>query len=172
MTAHDPVNILLVDNRPENLLTYEAMLRELGENLITAGSAREALEKLLHIEIAVILIDVRMPDVDGFELAAMIHEHPRFANTATIFISAYYLEDCDRLRGYKAGAVDYITIPVIPELLRAKVKVFAELYRKTRQLEQFNAELEQRAAERSAELATSRQQLQFVAARPGAPRPV
>jgi PAS domain S-box-containing protein len=163
MRAHDPVNILLVDNRPENLLAYKTMLSELGENLITAGSAREALEKLLHGEVAVVLVDVRMPDVGGFELAATIREHPRFENTAIIFISACYLEDCDRLQGYEAGAVDYITIPVVPELLRAKVKVFAELHRKTRQLEQLNAELEQRAAERTAELAASRQQLQLVA---------
>src|SRR5262245_65498068 len=93
-----------------------------------------------------------MPDLDGFQLAAMIREHPRFQRTAIIFISAIHLTDVDRLRGYEMGAVDYVPVPVIPEVLRAKVKVFAELYRKTRQLEQLNADLERRVAERTAEL--------------------
>ena len=88
------------------------------------------------------LVDVCMPDLDGFQLAAMIREHPRFQKTAMIFISAIHLTDMDRLRGYEMGAVDYVPVPVIPEVLRAKVKVFAELYRKTRQLERMNAELE------------------------------
>ena len=90
-----------------------------------------------------------MPDLDGFELAAMIREHPRFQKTAIIFVSAIQLTDLDLLRGYELGAVDYVPVPVVPELLRAKVRVFAELYRKTRQLEQLNAELERRVAERT-----------------------
>ena len=93
-----------------------------------------------------------MPDIDGFELAAMIRDHPRFEKTAIIFISAILLTDVDRLRGYEMGAVDYVPVPVIPEVLRAKVKVFTELFRKTRQLEQLNRELEARVAERTAEL--------------------
>ena len=101
------------------------------------------------------LVDVCMPELDGFELAAMIREHPRFQKTAIIFISAIHLTDVDRLRGYEMGAVDYVPVPVVPEVLRAKVKVFAELYRKTRQLEQLNAELERRVAERTAELEAS-----------------
>ena len=96
-----------------------------------------------------------MPDLDGFELAAMIREHPRFQKTAIIFISAIHLTDIDRLRGYEMGAVDYVPVPVVPEVLRAKVRVFAELYRKTRQLETLNAELEERVAERTAELEAS-----------------
>ena len=96
-----------------------------------------------------------MPELDGFELAAMIREHPRFQKTAMIFISAIQVSDIDRLRGYEMGAVDYVPVPVIPEVLRAKVKVFAELYRKTRQLERFNAELEDRVAARTAELEAS-----------------
>src|SRR5919109_2253667 len=107
MSAHDPVNILLVDDQPAKLLSYEAVLSELGENLIKAGSAREAFEQLLKREIAVVLTDVRMPELDGFELTAMIREHPRFENIAIIFISASQLTDVDRLRGYKSGAVDY-----------------------------------------------------------------
>src|SRR5207253_11223446 len=132
---------------------YEAILSELGENLIKAGSANEALQQLLRNDVAVVLVDVCMPDLDGFELAAMIREHPRFQKTAIIFVSAIQVTDLDLLRGYQAGAVDYVPVPVIPELLRAKVKVFAELYRKTRQLERLNSELEQRVEERTAELA-------------------
>jgi CheY-like chemotaxis protein len=134
MQGEEPLNILLVDDQPAKLLSYEVILAELGETLIRAASAREALEKLLRHEVAVILIDVVMPDLDGFELAAMIREHPRFERTAIIFVSAVHMTDLDRLRGYQVGAVDYLPVPVVPELLRAKVRVFAELYRKTRQL--------------------------------------
>src|SRR5919206_1950351 len=151
----DAVNILLVDDQPAKLLSYEVMLQDLGENLIKASSAREALEQLLKQEIAVILVDVCMPELDGFQLAAMIRDHPRFQKTAIIFISAIHLTDVDRLRAYEMGAVDYVPVPVIPEVLRAKVKIFAELYRKTRQLEQLNQELEHRVAERTAELEAS-----------------
>ena len=140
------VNILLVDDQPAKLLSYEVILQDLGENLLKATSGREALEHLLKTDVAVVLVDVCMPDLDGFQLAAMIREHPRFQKTAIIFISAIHLSDIDRLRGYEMGAVDYVPVPVIPEVLRAKVKVFAELYRKTRQLERLNAELENRVA--------------------------
>jgi len=155
MTEHDKVNILLVDDQPAKLLSYEVILRELDENLLKATSGKEALEHLLKNEIAVLLVDVCMPDLDGFQLAAMIREHPRFEKTAIIFISAIHLSDVDRMRGYEMGAVDYVPVPVIAEVLRAKVKVFAELYRKTRQLERLNAELEERVASRTEELATS-----------------
>ena len=153
MGAEEKVNILLVDDQPGKLLGYEVILSELGENLIKAGSANEALEQLLKNDVAVVLIDVCMPDLDGFELAAMIREHPRYQKTAIIFVSAIQVTDLDLLRGYAAGAVDYVPVPVIPDLLRAKVRVFAELYRKTRQLEVLNTELERRVAERTAELA-------------------
>src|SRR4051794_33174736 len=155
MAEHEKVNILLVDDQPAKLLSYEVILHELGENLIKASSGQEALEYLLKTEVAVVLMDVCMPDLDGFQLAAMIREHPRFQKTAMIFISAIHLSDMDRLRGYEMGAVDYVPIPVIPEVLRAKVRVFAELYRKTRQLEQLNVELERRGAARTAELEAS-----------------
>jgi PAS domain S-box-containing protein len=136
-------------------LSYEVVLRDLDENLIQASSATEALEILLKNDIAIVLVDVCMPDLDGFELAAMIRDHPRFQRTAIIFISAIHLTDTDYLRGYEMGGVDYVPVPVVPELLRAKVKVFAELYRKTRQLEQLNRELEKRVADRTAELEAS-----------------
>src|ERR1700730_3397818 len=151
--AEEKVNILLVDDQPGKLLGYEVILSELGENLIKAGSANEALEQLLKNDVAVVLIDVCMPDLDGFELAAMIREHPRYQKTAIIFVSAIQVTDLDLLRGYAAGEVDYVPVSVIPDLLRAKVRVFAELYRKTRQLEVLNAELERRVGERTAELA-------------------
>lgn len=155
----EPVNILLVDDQPAKLLTYEAILRGLDANLITANGAREALEHLLKKEIAVVLIDVYMPETDGFELAAMIREHPRFQETAIIFISAVLLTDVDRLRGYEMGAVDYVPVPVIPEVLRAKVRVFVDLYRKSKQLAQLNRDLEARVAERTVALAASAIQL-------------
>ena len=155
MSSDDKVNVLLVDDQPAKLLAYEVILRELGENLIKASTGREALEHLLKMDVAVVLVDVCMPELDGFQLAAMIRDHPRFQKTAIIFISAIHLTDVDRLRGYEMGAVDYVPVPVVPEVLRAKVKVFAELYRKTRQLEQLNQELERRVAERTAELESS-----------------
>jgi signal transduction histidine kinase len=136
-----PVNILMVDDQPSKLLSYEVMLGELGENLVKASSGREALELLLKMDFAVVLMDVSMPELDGFELAEMIRQHPRFQKTAIIFISAVHLTDVDRLKGYERGAVDYISVPIIPELLRAKVSVFAELHRKARQLEALNQEL-------------------------------
>jgi signal transduction histidine kinase len=141
MTTEEKVNILMVDDQPSKLLSYEAILSELGENLIKASSGREALDHLLRSNIAVVLLDVSMPDLDGFELADMIHQHPRFQKTAIIFISAVHLTDLDRLKGYSSGAVDYISVPIVPELLRARVSVFAELHRKTQLLETLNREL-------------------------------
>jgi PAS domain S-box-containing protein len=152
MTESDRVNILLVDDQPAKLLSYEVILQGLDENLLKASSATDALQHLLKTEVAVVLVDVCMPGLDGFELASMIREHPRCQRTAIIFISAIQLADVDRVRGYEMGAVDYVPVPVVPEVLRAKVKIFVELYRKTRQLEQLNRELEQRVAERTAEL--------------------
>jgi signal transduction histidine kinase len=140
MSEPDKINILMVDDQPGKLLTYEAILSELGENLIKAGSAREALAHLLTTDIPLILIDVNMPELDGFELAKLIREHPRYRQTAIIFISAVHLTHLDQLKGYEHGAVDYMTAPIIPELLRAKVRVFVDLYRKTAALQREMAE--------------------------------
>jgi signal transduction histidine kinase/ActR/RegA family two-component response regulator len=159
-TRIDRVNILLVDDQPAKLLSYETILSSLCETLITVTSATEALDCLLKNEIAVVLVDVCMPELDGFELAAMIRQHPRFQQTAIIFVSAVMLNDLDRLRGYECGAVDYVPVPVVPEILRAKVSVFAELYRKTRALERLNGELEQRVAERTGALEATTAALQ------------
>jgi PAS domain S-box-containing protein len=153
MGANEKINILMVDDQPAKLLSYEVMLGGLGENLIKATSAKEALEVLLKTDVAVVLMDVSMPELDGFQLAAMIRQHPRFQRTAIIFVSAVHLTDLDQLKGYEHGAVDYISVPVVAELLRAKVRVFADLHRKTRQLETLNRELEQRVLERTEELA-------------------
>jgi PAS domain S-box-containing protein len=152
MTADEKVNILMVDDQPAKLLSYQVILDDLGENLIKAGSASEALNILLKTDVAVVLMDVSMPDVDGFELADVIRQHPRFQKTAIIFISGVHLTDSDRIQGYRSGAVDYISVPVIPEVLRAKVRVFVDLHRKTRQLEAMNRNLEQIVADRTEEL--------------------
>ena len=155
MTLDQKINILMVDDQPAKLLSYEVILGDLNQNLIKANSASEALNILLKTDIAVVLMDVSMPDVDGFELADTIRQHPRFQKTAIIFISGVALADSDKIQGYRSGAVDYISVPVIPEVLRAKVSIFVELHRKTRMLERLNAELEQRVQERTQELQQS-----------------
>lgn len=136
-----PVKILLVDDQPGRLLTYRTILEPLGEELVDARSGMEALKLLMEDEYAVILLDVNMPVMDGFETATLIHQHPRFENTPIIFVTAVNLSDLDRLRGYKLGAVDYVMVPVIPEIMRTKVSVLAELYRKRRELQVLNASL-------------------------------
>jgi CheY-like chemotaxis protein len=129
MSERERVKILLVDDDPAKLLSYTAILEELGEHLITARSGREALQHLLTHEIAVIVLDVHMPELDGFALAQLIREQPHYQDTALIFVSAVLLTHLDQLRGYEHGAVDYLTVPFIPELFRAKVRVFVEHYR-------------------------------------------
>jgi PAS domain S-box-containing protein len=152
MSADSKVNILMVDDQPAKLLSYEVILSDLGENLIKATSASEALNILLKNDIAVVLMDVSMPELDGFELADVIRQHPRFQKTAIIFISGVHLTDSDKIQGYRSGAVDYISVPVVPDVLRAKIGIFVELHRKTRMLEALNNQLEQRVTERTDEL--------------------
>ncbi|HKE48548.1 MAG TPA: response regulator [Rhodanobacteraceae bacterium] len=142
ISAADPVDILLVDDQPARLLAYRAILAPLGENLIEASSGALALKHLMERECALILLDVNMPGMDGFETASMIHQHPRFEKTPIIFVTAVNISDMDRMRGYKLGAVDYVTVPIIPEILRSKVVVLAELYRKRRDLQVANQRLE------------------------------
>jgi PAS domain S-box-containing protein len=150
-----PVNILLLDDAPAKLLTYEVILSELGENLIKAASADEAFQILLKIDVALVLTDVSMPSVDGFEFAKILRGHPRFEGMPIVFVSAIAQSDVDRLQGYASGAVDYVFIPVAPELLRAKVKTYVEHYRRQRELEILKRELEARVAERTIELEAS-----------------
>jgi signal transduction histidine kinase len=136
------VNILLVDDQPGRLLSYEAILGELGENMVRASSGTEALARLMEMEFAVILLDVNMPGMDGFETASLIHQHPRHEKTPIIFVTAVHITDLDRIRGYNLGAVDYVFVPVVPEILRSKVAVLCELFRQRRELQRLNRHLE------------------------------
>ena len=156
MGANEKVNILLVDDQPARLLTYQSVLSELGQNLVCARSGVEALDKLMREEFAVVLLDVSMPEMDGFEAAQLIHEHPRFEKTPIIFVTGVHVTDLDRLKGYKVGAVDYVSIPVVPEILRSKVAVLVELYCKRREMRELNRSLAQ-ANERLAEANTTLQ---------------
>ena len=154
---HDgKVNILLVDDQPARLLSYESILSELGQNLVMAHSGAQALQLLMTDEFAVVLLDVNMPGMDGFETATLIHEHPRYEKTPIIFITGVHVSDLDRLQGYKVGAVDYVAIPVVPEILRSKVAVLVELYCQRRELKQLNRSL----AEANAMLAEANSTLQ------------
>jgi signal transduction histidine kinase len=137
----DPVNILLVDDQPARLMSYRLVLEPLGERLVEATSGTQALARLMAEEFAVILLDINMPGMDGFETASLIHQHPRFEKTPIIFVTAVNISDMDRLRGYDLGAVDYVTVPVIPEILRGKVMVLGELFRKRRDLQVLNRSL-------------------------------
>lgn len=141
VAAADKVNILLVDDQPARLLTYQTVLAELNQNLVSASSGLEALDKLMRIEFAVVLLNVSMPGMDGFEAARLIHEHPRFERTPIIFVTGVHVSKLDRLKGYKLGAVDYVSVPVVPEILRSKVAVLVELYCKRRELVEVNRHL-------------------------------
>jgi signal transduction histidine kinase len=144
----DKVNILLVDDQPGKLLSYQAILGDLGENLVLARSGREALQCLLKEEFALILLDVVMPELDGFETATLIRQRPRLEVTPIIFVTAYSTSDLDRMKGYELGAVDYVFAPIVPEILRAKVSVFVELYRKRQELAEANVQLKAEIGER------------------------
>jgi signal transduction histidine kinase len=139
--GHDAANILLVDDQPARLLTYRAILEPLGHNLVAVNSGLEALEALMKQEFAVVLLDVKMPGMDGFETAQLIHDHPRFESTPIIFVTGVHVTEFDRLKGYKAGAIDYVYIPVVPEILRSKVAVLIELDRQRRALQGVNRQL-------------------------------
>ncbi|MDC0721270.1 response regulator [Nannocystis bainbridge] len=147
MTERERVNILLVDDQPARLLSYEAILAPLEQNLVRASSGVEALQRLLKEEYAVILLDVSMPEMDGFETAAMIHQHPRFERTPIIFVTGHNITDLDALRGYELGAVDYVYVPIVPEILRGKVSVLVELHLKRQELVRANRSLEQANAQ-------------------------
>ncbi len=137
----EKVSILLVDDQPQRLVAYRAILANLDLDLVCARSGREALERLMDQEFAVVLLDVSMPDMDGFEAAKLIHEHPRFEKTPIIFVTGVHLDDLDRLKGYSLGAVDYVSVPIVPEILRSKVSVLVELYCKRKELQRANEDL-------------------------------
>ncbi len=124
----EKVNILVVDDLPDKRLAFQVVLEELGQNLVMAGSGADALRELLQREFAVILLDVNMPDIDGIETAELIRQHSKTKHTPIIFVTAY-ADEMQTARGYALGAVDYILSPIVPEILRSKVRVFVDLYR-------------------------------------------
>src|SRR5436190_16366450 len=163
--AQTRANILVVDDRPDKLLVYRTILEDLGQNLFTAASGEQALKQVLERDFAVILLDVNMPGMNGLETAALIRGRSRSAHVPIIFITADYGDENRMVRGYALGAVDYIASPVVPEILRAKIKVFVDLYllaqQAKRQAEEHIALAEEKAARASAEQATRR--LSFLA---------
>jgi signal transduction histidine kinase len=161
VSSEDKVNILLVDDQPGRLMSYDAILNVLGQNLVHARSGTEALQRLMENDYAAILLDVNMPGMDGFETATMIHQHPRFEKTPIIFVTAVHVTDLDQLKGYQLGAVDYVYVPVVPEILRGKVEVLVQLYRQRRELERLN----KRLAEANEDLADANAALQAEKAR-------
>jgi signal transduction histidine kinase len=134
MQSEDPVNILLVDDQPNNLTALEAILAPLGQNLVKARSGEEALRLLLDRDFAVILLDVKMPGLDGFEAAGLIRQRRRSEHTPIIFLTAYDHSDAQLVKAYSLGAVDFLSKPLVPEILRSKVAVFVELHRKTEEV--------------------------------------
>ena len=153
------VDILLVDDRPDKLLALEAVLEDLGQNVVRAYSGREALRHVLLQEFAVILLDVNMPGMDGFETAELIRQRKNSEHVPIIFITAFG-DEMLAARGYSLGAVDYILTPIVPDVLRTKVRVFIELYDMRAALARSNQELELRVRARTAELEDSNQRLQ------------
>jgi signal transduction histidine kinase/DNA-binding response OmpR family regulator len=159
MSDSDKVNILVVDDLPDKLLVFRSILEELGQNVMTAQSGREALRQMLDRDFAVVLLDVNMPDINGFETAALIRQRKRTAHTPIIFITAFS-DEMHTARGYSLGAVDYILSPVVPEILRTKVGVFVDLFRMSeqvkRQAEERVALAREQAARAAAEETTRR----------------
>ena len=163
--AEEKVSILIVDDRPDKMLAYETILAELNENVVCARSGKEALRCLLKRDFAVILLDVNMPVMDGFETAALIRQRPRSETTPIIFISAVNDTETHVSRGYSIGAVDYILTPVVPEILRAKIAVFVDLFKKTEQVKRQAEEREKLIREQAAraEAEARQERLAFLA---------
>ncbi|MET0656820.1 MAG: response regulator [Steroidobacteraceae bacterium] len=135
-------SVLMVDDQPARLLTYESILHGLNVDCVRALSGAEALQRLLSQEFAAILLDVNMPDMDGFEVARLIREHPRLEKTPIVFITGVHISELDRIKGYEVGAIDYISVPVVPEILRTKVAVLVELHQRRSELQALNEALE------------------------------
>src|SRR3954464_4508311 len=163
--AEEKVSILIVDDRQDKMLAYEAILSDLHENIVCARSGKEALRCLLKQDFAVILLDVNMPGMDGFETAVMIRQRSRSETTPIIFISAVNDTENHVSRGYSIGAVDYILTPVVPEILRAKIAVFVDLFKKTEQVKRQSEEREKLIREQAAraEAEAGQERLAFLA---------
>lgn len=153
------VNILIVDDRRENIIALEAILGDMGYNIVTARSGYEVLRAVLEQEFAVILLDVRMPELDGFETATLLRQREQTLHTPIIFLTAGDNSYEKVFRGYSVGAVDYMSKPFDPVILRAKVSVFVELYQKSLQLQMLNEDLEKRVEERTQQLRATNQEL-------------
>jgi CheY-like chemotaxis protein len=141
------VNILLVDDQPANLLALEAVLESLGQNLVRANSGEEALRQLIQKDFAVILLDVLMPGMDGFETAGWVRHRDRSRHTPIIFLTAGGKTETEMFQGYAAGAIDYLLKPFVPEVLRSKVSVLADLYQRTEEIREINEKLTLKAKE-------------------------
>jgi PAS domain S-box-containing protein len=166
MQAKNKINLLLVDDHTDNLIAMRAILEELGENLVMVDSGKKALRRLLDEEFAIVLLDVDMPLMDGFEVAAMMRQIKKLQHTPIIFLTAMHQNESNVFKGYSLGAVDYIFKPVEPEILKAKVRFFIDLYRKTAEinyqadllrktnekLDHLNLDLESRVKERTSQL--------------------
>jgi PAS domain S-box-containing protein len=139
--------ILLVDDQPARLVTYEAILAALPVRTVSTSSGNEALQQLLKQDFAAILLDVNMPDMDGFEVARLIRGHPRLERTPIIFVTGFEVSALDQLKGYEVGAIDYISVPIVPEILRSKVAVLVELHQRQRELQELNRALKDARAE-------------------------
>src|SRR5215467_11268864 len=160
----DAIDILLVDDERRNLDALEAILDDPAYRLLRAESADIALKTLLDHDVAAIILDIKMPGMTGFELAHVIKSTKKFRQVPILLVTAYHVDDRDVITGYGAGAVDYLTKPINPDILRHKVAVFADLFRKTRALAELNAHLEHRVRERTSELQRSENALRAAAA--------
>jgi PAS domain S-box-containing protein len=159
-------DILLVDDQPARLLTYESILSGLNVHCVRASSGHEALQRLLAQEFAVIILDVNMPVMDGFEVARLVREHPRMERTPIIFVTGVHVSELDYLKGYEVGAIDYIPVPVVPEILRSKVAILVELYQRRNELRTLNEALAEARArldqDHAAAIAASQTQLMAI----------
>jgi PAS domain S-box-containing protein len=146
--------ILLVDDQPARLMTYETILASLPVRTVCTSSGNEALQQLLKWDFAAILLDVNMPDMDGFEVARLIRGHPRLETTPIIFVTGVEVSALDQLKGYEVGAIDYISVPIVPEILRSKVAVLVELHQRRRELQELNRTLKDAKAKVDLQYAT------------------
>ena len=160
---NDNAALLLVDDRPENLTALKAVLADEGADLVTASSGNEALSLTLKRDFALVLLDVQMPDMDGFETAELIRANPKTRHLPVIFVTAGLNDTKLQFKGYELGAVDYLIKPFEPQLLRSKARVFCDLYRQRRQLESVQVLLELKISERVAQLRESEERFRFLA---------